>query len=53
MRSLQIPLDPETAERLQELARAERRHPRDEAAIILAEAIRRRQAKRPRLVTVA
>lgn len=53
MRSLLVPLDPDTADRLRELAQADRRHPRDEAALLLAEAVRRRAAKRPRLAPVA
>jgi hypothetical protein len=54
MKALWVPLDPDTAEALRELARAEHRHPREQAAVILAEAIRRRQPKpRPRLEPVA
>lgn len=53
MRALWVPIDPEIAEALRELARAEHRHPRDQAAVILAEAIRRRQPKAPRLAPVA
>jgi transcriptional regulator with XRE-family HTH domain len=45
MRALLVPLEPDIAERLRELARAEHRHPRDEAALILADAIRRRQRR--------
>jgi len=42
-----IDLDPAIAERVLDLAHADRRHPRDEVAVLVAEALRRRQSKRP------
>jgi hypothetical protein len=46
--SIRIPLDDETLRRLRELALAERRATADQASIILARAMRRRQPRYPK-----
>ncbi len=38
-----IDLDPAIVDQLRELARSDRRHPRDEVAVLVSEAVRRRQ----------
>jgi hypothetical protein len=46
-RSLNVPLTDEQARDLEEIARREFRRPRDQAAVLLEEAIRRRLARKP------
>ncbi|TAK26890.1 MAG: Arc family DNA binding domain-containing protein [Chloroflexota bacterium] len=41
-RKLFVRLDPNDLERLRQRARSERRHPSDEAALLLSEALKRR-----------